>query len=47
MQENFQEITAASPEHVEVACMWIALQRLLDLERQAVHAAAHVRVTVG
>ena len=47
MPQNLQQIAAASPEHIKIACMRVALQRLLHLECQAVHAATHVRVAVG
>ena len=46
---------AAPAEHVEIALVRVALQRFLDLQRQAVHAAAmsvcplasHTRTPVG
>ena len=37
-------MTALTPENVEVSGMRIAMQHLLDLDRQAVHAAPHVGV---
>jgi hypothetical protein len=42
--EDLHQITALAPEHVEVPRVRIALQRLLHLERQAVHTAPHVGV---
>src|SRR6202040_1567570 len=37
-------MAALAAEHVEIAAMRIALQRLLHLDRQAVHAAPHIGV---
>src|SRR5204863_5535615 len=37
-------MAALAAEHVEIAVMRIALQRLLHLDRQAVHAAPHIGV---
>jgi hypothetical protein len=45
MPKNFRQIAATTPEDVKVAGMGIALQLLLDLKRQPLHASAHVRVT--
>src|SRR6516225_3937712 len=45
MPKNFQQVTAFSPENVEVTGMWIAEQRLLNLQRETVHATAHVSRT--
>ncbi len=47
MPKDLHQIAAPTPEHVEVAGMRITLQRLLNLQGQAVHAAAHIRVAVG
>ena len=44
MPEDFGEIAATSAEDVEIARVRIALQLLLNLKRQALHAATHVRV---
>ena len=45
MPNDLHQIAPTTTEHVEIAGVRIALQRLLDLERQAVHPLAHVRVT--
>jgi hypothetical protein len=45
--EAFDEITSLPTEQVEVARMGVALQALLHLQRQAIHASAHVGVTGG
>jgi hypothetical protein len=37
-------MTAFAPENIKIAGMRIALQPLLDLQRQAIHAAPHVGV---
>src|SRR5512147_904740 len=42
MPENLDQITAATAKNVEVATVRVAPQRLLNLQRQPVHAAAHV-----
>ena len=44
MPEDFGEIAAPSTEDVEIARVGIALQLFLNPKRQALHAAAHVRV---
>src|SRR5438105_12471400 len=44
MPENLDQVTAFATENIEIAGMRIALQPLLDLQRQAVHAAPHVGV---
>lgn len=38
MPENLDQIAATTPENVQIARVRIAIQRLLDLHRQAVHA---------
>src|SRR5829696_5656953 len=40
--EHFDEIAATAAEDIEVAGVRIATEGLLDLEREAIHAAAHV-----
>ena len=45
MPKNLRQVAAASPEDVKVAGVRIALQLLLHLKRQALHAPAHVGVT--
>ena len=35
-------LASAPTEHVKIATMWIAPERLLHLKRQAIHTAAHV-----
>jgi hypothetical protein len=42
MPKHFHEVASAPTEYIEIASMRIALQRLLHLEGQAIHAAAHV-----
>src|SRR3954469_8285196 len=44
MPKNFDQMTAFATENIKIAGMRIALQPLLDLKRQAVHAAPHVGV---
>jgi hypothetical protein len=44
MPKNLDQIAAAAAEDVEIAGVRIALQALLNRQRQALHAAAHVRV---
>src|SRR5438045_3201046 len=44
MPENLDQMAALAAEHVEIAAVRIALQRLLHLDRQAVHAAPHIGV---
>src|SRR5512134_1753733 len=43
MPENLYQVTAAAAKNVEIAAVRVAPQRLLNLQRQAVHAAPHVR----
>lgn len=42
MPQDFDQITAAPAEDVEIAPMRITLEVLLDLQSQALHAATHV-----
>jgi len=44
MPENLRQIAAAPPENVQVASVWITLKPLLNLKREALHAAPHVGV---
>src|SRR6266403_2135412 len=44
MPKNFDQMTAFAAKNIKIAGMRIALQPLLDLQRQAVHAAPHVGV---
>src|SRR6266851_8762299 len=44
MPENLDQVAAPAAEHIEIAGMRVALQTLLHLDRQAVHAAPHVGV---
>ena len=44
MPADFGEVAAAPAVNVEIARIRIALQLLLNLKRQALHAATHVRV---
>ena len=44
MPEDFRQIAAATSENIEIARVRIALQLLLYLKRQSLHAAPHVRV---
>src|SRR5262249_43305508 len=41
------QVTALAPEHVKIAGVRVALQPLLYLQGQAVHAAPHVGVAGG
>src|SRR5690348_12876200 len=47
MPEDLHQIAALAAKHVELASMRIAAQCLLDLQGQAIHAAAHVSRTGG
>ena len=42
MPKNLREIATTAPENIEIATMGIALQTLLNLKRQTLHAAPHV-----
>lgn len=44
MPQNLDQIVAAAPENVEIAAMRIALEAMLHLEHQPMHAAPHVGV---
>src|SRR5712691_7124510 len=44
MPENLDQVTSFPPKNVQIAGMRVALQYLLNLNRQAVHAAPHVGV---
>src|SRR5882672_10227498 len=43
MPDYLDQIAARTSEYKEIACMRIALQRLLNLKSQAIHPAPHVR----
>src|SRR5690242_7852157 len=45
MPEDLHQVAPLATEHIQVPGMRIALQRLLNLQRQAVHATPHVRGT--
>src|ERR1700731_25827 len=45
--KDLQQVTPLAAEHIQIASMRIALQRLLDLQGKPVHATAHVRGTCG
>src|SRR6516162_10946825 len=47
MPEDLDQITAPTAKHKQIAGMGIALQPLLDLQSQPVHAAPHVGVPSG
>ena len=47
MPKDLQRITTFAAEDVKIAGLWIAPQRLLNLQRQTIHAAAHVGHTRG
>src|SRR6202022_3502630 len=47
MPKNLDQIAAATAEDIEIAGMRIALQALLNRQRQTLHAAAHVGVAGG
>src|SRR5512133_37358 len=42
MPKNFDQMTAFAPKNIKIAGVRIALQPLLHLQRQAVHAAPHI-----
>ena len=43
MPDDLDQIASRTSEDVEIAGMGIALQRFLDLQSQAIHAAPHIR----
>src|SRR6202011_3408037 len=43
--DDLDEVTSGASEHVKIARMWVAAQPLLHLQRQPVHAFAHVGPT--
>src|SRR6202051_4950662 len=43
MPDDLDQIATRASEDKEIACMGIALQCLLDLQSQAIHASPHVR----
>ena len=45
MPKNLDEVTAATPKDVQITGVGVALHRFLDLQREAVHPAAHVGAT--
>src|SRR6202522_3900853 len=45
MPENLGEVTPAAPENETIAAMWVTLETLLNLQRQPLHATAHVSMT--
>jgi hypothetical protein len=45
MPKNFQQVTALPAEVLKSAGMWIAMQRLLNLQGKTVHPTPHVRRT--
>src|ERR1700724_3652664 len=47
MPYNLDQIAAATPEDIEIAGEWIALQALLNRQGQTLHAAAHIGVAGG
>ena len=44
MPKDLRQVASATPENVKIAAVRIALQLLLNLKRQTLHAAAHVGV---
>jgi len=42
MPDDLHEIAAPAPENEEIASMGIAVEAFLNLQRQALHAAAHI-----
>src|SRR5919106_1761467 len=40
--KNLHKMTFAAPEHKKIACMRVAAEALLHLQRQAVHATPHI-----
>jgi len=47
MPKHLHEVAPASTEHEEITGVRIALQRLLHLQSEAVHATAHVGMAVA
>ena len=47
MPQTFDQIAAAPTKNVKIAGVGIAAEAFLDLERQRVHPAAHVRHPAG
>jgi hypothetical protein len=47
MPEDLQKITFAAPEHKNMSAERISPQHLLDLQRETIHAAAHVGAAGG
>jgi hypothetical protein len=45
--EDLDQIAAPAAEHKQIASMGIALQPLLNLQSQPIHAAPHVGVPSG
>ncbi|MCG3773518.1 MAG: hypothetical protein JW395_0326 [Nitrospira sp.] len=47
MPEDPDQLAALAPEDIKIAGVRVASQRLLDAQRQRVHAAAHTGLDVG
>src|ERR1700693_2430709 len=47
MPKNLQQVTASAAEHVKIAGVRVTPQRLLNLQRKAVHPTPHVRHAAG
>ena len=45
MPKDLQQVAAFPAEHVKITGMWIAMQRLLNLQGKTVHPTPHVRRT--
>jgi hypothetical protein len=45
MPDDFDQVASGASEDVKIACMRVAPQRLLHLQRQPFHAFAHVGST--
>jgi hypothetical protein len=45
MPKNFQQVTPFPAKDVKIASMWIAMQRLLNLQGKTVHTTPHIRRT--
>src|ERR1700753_4276020 len=43
MPENLDQVAAPAAEHIEITCVRIAAEPFLDLQREPVHAAPHIR----
>ena len=42
MPKNLDQVSSFAPEHIHFPAVRITAKRLLDLQSEAIHAAAHV-----